>query len=130
MLPVSATLRARVALAPRSVVLIDKFGELTAQELLAQAQLHRHRPGSALPGRGHSPWNLLPAHAPLRQIMVTVLASDAPLELRSSGTPERLSPRRRGPLSPSQFLTLLDLGRRIGLRPGRRVASAAPGVHG
>lgn len=130
MLPVSATLRARVALTPRSVVLIDRFGTLTAQELLAQARLHRHRPGSALPGRGHSPWNLLPAHAPLRQIMVTVLASDAPLELRSSGTPEHLSPRRRGPLTPSQFLTLTDLGRRIGLRPGRRVASAAPGVHG
>lgn len=130
MLPVSATLRARVALKPRSVVLIDRFGELTAHELLAQAQLHRHRPRSALPGRDHSPWNLLPAHAPLRQVMVTVLSSDAPLELRSSGATTHHAPGQRGPLTPSQFLTLMDLGRRIGLRPGRRVASAAPGVHG
>lgn len=130
MLRVSATLRARVALRPRSVVLIDRFGELTAQELLAQAQLHRHRPGSALPGRDRSPWNLLPPYAPLRQVLVAALSSDAPLELRSTGGAEHAGLPRRGPLTPSQILTLMDLGRRVGLRPGRRAASAAPGVHG
>ena len=125
-LPPSTALRARVALRPRAIVLVDRHGALDAGELLDQVHLHRRR------HRGTPPAGLrdLPATAPLRQVLVTVLAGNGVLDLRSSGRTGRPHVRRRGPLSARQLASLTDLARRIGLRPGRRVASLAPGVHG
>jgi O-succinylbenzoic acid--CoA ligase len=121
-----AALRARVGARPRAVVLVDRYGALTGGELLDLVRLHRSGPGAAgAPGLG-----ALPATAPLRQVLVTALAGDGMLELRSSGSTGSPRPQRRGPLTGAQLLTLLDLARRIGLRPGRRTACAAPGVHG
>ncbi|MGP9537474.1 AMP-binding protein [Brachybacterium sp. AOP43-C2-M15] len=127
LLQASTALRARVALHPRALALVDRRGELTAGELLDLVQLHRRRRrGTAAPaGLG-----ALPPSAPLRQVLVTALAGDGSLELRSSGSTGTPRPQRRGPLSPAQLVTLTDLARRIGLRPGRCIASAAPGVHG
>ncbi|NMA76948.1 MAG: long-chain fatty acid--CoA ligase [Actinomycetales bacterium] len=127
LLQASTALRARVALRPRSTVLLDRHGELTAGELLDLVDLYRsgyRRPGSSN-GLG-----ALPPSAPARQVLVTALAGDGNLELRSSGSTGGPRLQRRGPLSAAQLSTLVDLGRRIGLRPGRRIASAAPGVHG
>ena len=122
-LSASATLRARVALRPRSTVLVDRHGELCAEELLDLVRLHRRRRRTRA-----LPLAELPPTAPLRQVLVTALAGNGTLEVRSSGTtgPPRL--QRRGPLSPAQLLTLGDLARRIGLRPGRSIASLVPGV--
>lgn len=126
-LQASTALRARVALRPRTVVLLDRHGPLTAGELLDLVRLHRRRRrGARAPGG----LGTLPATASLRQVLVTVLAGDGTLELRSSGSTGGPRTQHRGPLSPAQLVTLADLARRIGLRPGRRVASAAPGVHG
>ncbi|GAA1488321.1 AMP-binding protein [Brachybacterium sacelli] len=130
LLRTSTALRARVALRSRGVVLVDRFGELTAAELLDQVRLLGHRPGRA-PHPGHARGlATLPSTASLRQVLVTALAGDGTLDLRSSGTTGDPRTLRRGALSPAQLTTLLDLARRIGLRPGRRVASLAPGVHG
>lgn len=122
----STALRTRVALRPRTAVLVDRHGTLDAGELLDQVHLHRRR------HRGTPPAGLLdlPATAPLRQVLVTVLAGNGVLELRSSGSTGRPRVRRRGPFSARQLASLTDLARRIGLRPGRRVACLAPGVHG
>ena len=126
LLQASTALRARVALRPRSVALVDRHGELTAGELLDLVHLHRRRSRATAPtGLG-----ALPATAPLRQVLVAALAGDGTLELRSSGSTAAPRLQRRGPLSPAQLATLADLGRRIGLRPGRTIACAAPGVHG
>lgn len=130
LLQASTALRARAALRPHSVVIIDRFGTLSAAELLAQAQLHGHRGGRDAHSVGGPRWDLLPPDAPLRQVLVTALATHGALELRSSGSTGRPCSQRRGPLSPTQLTCLADLARRVGLRPGRRVASAAPGVHG
>jgi len=126
LLQASTALRARVVLRPRAVVLTDHRGALSAGELLDLVQLHRRR------HRGVPVTDLgdLPATAPLRQVLVTALAGDGVLAPRSSGTTGAPRLHRRGPLSPSQLVTLSDLGRRIGLRPGRSIASLAPGVHG
>lgn len=129
-LQASTALRARVALHPRSVVLIDRFGTLTAADLLAQAQLLRHGNDSAAGPGGGTRFGALPARAPLRQVLVTALCEGGTLELRSSGSTGSPHSQTRRPLSPAQLAMLTDLARRIGLRPGRRVASAAPGVHG
>lgn len=120
-------LRARLALRPRALVLVDRYGELRAADLLDLVRLHRRRTRRG--SRAVRLADLLPT-APLRQVLVTALAADGPLDLRTGGAsgPPRL--RRHGALSPSQLLTLSDLGRRIGLRPGRRIACLAPGVHG
>lgn len=125
-LQASTALRARVALRPHTRVLLDRHGTLDAAELLDLVDLHRRR------RRGSSPSALgdLPVTAPLRQVLVSVLAGDGVLEMRSSGTTGTPHRRRRGPLSVGQLSTLADLAARIGLRPGRRVACLAPGVHG
>src|SRR5699024_10449852 len=125
-LPPSTALRARVALRPRAIVLVDRHRALDAGELLDQAYLHRRR------HRGTPPAALrvLAATVPLRQVLVTALAGNGVLDLRRSGRTGRPHVRRRGPLSARQLASLTDLARRIGLRPGRRVASLAPGVHG
>lgn len=119
-----SALRLRAGLRPRRVVLTDAHGELTARELQDIATLLR--------GRGDRAPRLtdLPADAPLRQVLATALASDGALDLRSSGSTGDPHLQHRGPLTPAQLRTLLDLARRIGLRPGVRIASAAPGVHG
>lgn len=123
----TTALRARVALRPRSLVLRDQHGELIAGELMDLVDLHRRRTrrSGARPGLG-----ALPATAPLRQVLVTALAGDGRLEMRSSGS--SASPRlmRRSTLTSAQLTTLADLARRIGLRPGRTIACAAPGLHG
>ena len=124
-LQASTALRARVALRPRTVVLRDQHGTLEAEELLDLVQLHRRRRGAAPTGLG-----ALPATAPLRQVLVSVLAGNGVLELRSSGSTGPPHRRRRGPLTLGQLSSLSDLAGRIGLRPGRRVACLAPGVHG
>ncbi|GAA4524739.1 AMP-binding protein [Brachybacterium paraconglomeratum] len=122
----SAALRARLSLRPRAVVLLDLRGTLTAGELLDQVQLHRRSRRTAdRPGLG-----ALPANASLRQVLVTALAGNGMLELRSSGSTGSPRTERRGPLSVAQLATLADLGRRIGMRRGQRIACAAPGVHG
>lgn len=127
---IGTVVRRRLALRPGRVVLVDREGTLRAGDLLDLVRLRRATPGSS----PHSvPLGLadLPATAPLRQVLVTALAADGELLLRSSGTTlgqPRL--QRRGPLSAKQLVMLLDLARRVGLRPGRTVASAAPGVHG
>lgn len=123
----ATALRARLALRPRATVLVDRHGELRGDELLDLVRLHRRRRrrGARSVGLGD-----LPAAAPLRQVLVTALAGNAVLELRSSGTTGAPRIQRRGPLTPAQLLTLTDLARRIGLRPGRRIACLAPGVHG
>ncbi|APX34534.1 acyl-CoA synthetase [Brachybacterium sp. P6-10-X1] len=129
LLRTSAALRARVALRPGSVVLVDRFGELTAAELLDQVHLLGHRPRRAArhtPTRG---LRVLPPDAALRQVLLEALAGDGTLDVRSRGTVGGASTLHRGALSPTQLATLVDLARRTGLRPGRRVASAAPGVH-
>lgn len=125
-LQAATALRARVALRPRTTVLVDRHGELTAGDLLDLVHLHRRR------HRGTPPVSIsaLPATAPLRKVLVTALSGDGVLELRSSGSTGVPHLRRRGPLSASQLACLGDLARRIGLRPGRRVACLAPGVHG
>lgn len=122
----STTLRARVALRPRTTILVDRHGELSAGDLLDLVHLHRRRHrGTPVPGIG-----ALPATAPLRTVLVTALAGNGVLELRSSGATGPPHLRRRGPLSAGQLACLSDLARRIGLRPGRQVACLAPGVHG
>lgn len=122
----SSALRARLSLRPRAVVLLDQRGALTAGELLDQVQLHRRSRGSmAQPRLG-----ALPADASLRQVLVTALAGNGMLELRSSGSTGSPRTQRRGPLTVAQLATLADLGRRIGMRPGKRIACAAPGLHG
>ncbi|MGO3208704.1 MAG: AMP-binding protein, partial [Brachybacterium sp.] len=122
----SSALRTRLSLRPRAVVLLDQRGALTAGELLDQVQLHRRSRGSAAqPGLG-----ALPAAASLRQVLVTALSGNGMLELRSSGSTGLPRTQRRGPLTVAQLSTLADLGRRIGMRPGQRIACAAPGVHG
>lgn len=126
LLQASTALRARVALRPRSLVLRDRHGILTAGDLLDLVDLHRRRHRDTPPARLSS----LPATAPLRQVLVTALAGDGVLDLRSSGSTGAPRLRRRGPLSMGQLTTLSDLARRIGLRPGRSVANLAPGVHG
>lgn len=123
----TTALRARVALRPRSVVLRDQHGTLSAGELMDLVDLHRRRSrrSGAPPGLG-----ALPVTAPLRQVLVTALAGDGRLEMRSSGSTAGPRLLRRSTLTPAQLTTLTDLARRIGLRPGRTIACAAPGVHG
>lgn len=125
-LQASTALRMRVALRPHTAALVDRHGALGAGELLDLVHLHRRR------HRGTPPAGLrdLPATAPLRQVLVTVLAGNGVLDLRSSGSTGLPHVRRRGPLSTQQLASLTDLARRIGLRPGRRIACLAPGVHG
>lgn len=125
-LQASTALRMRVALRPHTPALVDRHGTLGAGELLDLVHLHRRR------HRGTPPAGLrdLPATAPLRQVLVTVLAGNGVLDLRSSGSTGLPHVRRRGPLSTQQLASLTDLARRIGLRPGRRIACLAPGVHG
>ncbi|WME23889.2 AMP-binding protein [Brachybacterium sp. GU-2] len=125
-LDVGAALRARLGARPRAVVLMDYHGPLTGGELLDLVRLQRS--GTATADRAGLP--ALPAEAPLRQVLAAVLAGPDVLELRSSGSTGAPRPQRRGPLSPAQLLSLADLARRIGLRPGRVTACAAPGVHG
>lgn len=124
LLQASTALRLRAATRPHSVVLTDIHGDLSARDLLGLAQL--------MSGRGgHRPALAeLPPQAPLREVLLTALAGDGNLDLRSNGTtgPPRI--QRRGPLTPAQLRTLADLARRIGLRAGARVATAAPGVQG
>ena len=136
----AAALRTRLGARPRRTVLVDVRGPLTGGELLDLVRLHRSGTArSGTPGTGGdlvddagtaSGIASLPAAAPLRQVLVTALAGDGTLTPRSSGSTGAPRPRARGPLTPAQLLTLLDLGRRIGLRPGRSIACAAPGVHG
>ncbi|WP_114856009.1 AMP-binding protein [Brachybacterium sp. YJGR34] len=123
----STALRARAALRPRSELLVDRHGTLTAGDLLDQVSLLRRRSRRLT---GPPRLGMLPATAPLREVLLTVLAGDGMLEMRSSGTGGRPRLQRRGPLTGAQVRHLADLGRRIGLRRGRRIASAAPGVHG
>ncbi|WP_394216026.1 acyl-CoA synthetase [Brachybacterium vulturis] len=125
LVPAAAVLRARVALRPRTVVLEDSHGTLDAGELLDLVQLHRRRRR-----RPHTALSALPTTAPLRQVLVTVLAGNGVLTHRSDGGAGAARLQRRGPLTPAQLLTLADLARRIGLAPGRRVACLTPGVHG
>lgn len=125
LLPAAAVLRARVALRPRSIVLEDRHGSLDAGELLDLVQLHRRRGR-----RSHTALSSLPATAPLRQVLVTVLAGNGVLTHRSNGGAGAPRLQQRGPLTPAQLVTLSDLARRIGLGPGRRVACLTPGVHG
>lgn len=124
LLQAGTALGLRSRLRPRQVVLVDERGELTAEDL--------HRMVALLARPGTSPPSLadLSPEAPLRRVLAVALAARGNLELRSSGTTGEPRLQRRGPLSPSQLRTLLDLARRTGLRPGTRVASAAPGVHG
>ena len=136
----AAALRTRLGARPRRTVLVDVRGTLTGGELLDLVRLHRSGSGrSGTPGTSGvladeagttSGIAALPAAAPLRQVLVTALAGDGTLTPRSSGSTGAPRPRARGPLTPAQLLTLLDLGRRIGLHPGRSIACAAPGVHG
>lgn len=124
LLQAGTALRLRAATRPRALVLLDDRGELRAGDLLGQVHLRTRR--------GAAPVRLadLPPQAPLREVLLTVLAGDGTLEPRSSGSTGTPRTQRRGPLSPAQLSTLLDLSRRIGMRPGRVVASLAPGVHG
>lgn len=124
LLQAGTALRWRAGLRPSQVVLTDVHGELTVRELRDIASLLRSRRARA------DRLSELPADAPLRQVLATALASAGALELRSSGSTGDPHLQRRGPLTPAQLRTLLDLARRIGLRPGVRIASAAPGVHG
>lgn len=124
MLQPSTSLRLRALTRPASVVLTDVNGDLTARDLLDLAQLIRRR------SRDQPGLIDLPPHAPLREVLLTVLASDGNVDLRSSGTTGAPRTQHRGPLTPAQLRTLADLVRRIGLRAGARVATAAPGVHG
>ncbi|GAA1321083.1 AMP-binding protein [Brachybacterium rhamnosum] len=116
-------LRLRAATRPRSVVLIDVHGELTAGDLQGHLQLLERR-GAERPRLGE-----LPPWAPLRQVLVTALAGHGHLDLRSSGTTGAPRVLERGPLTAPQLRTLTDLARRIGVRRGARVATAIPGVH-
>lgn len=116
-------LRLRAATRPRSVVLIDVHGELTAGDLQGHLQLLERR-GAERPRLGE-----LPPWAPLRQVLVTALAGHGHLDLRSSGTTGAPRVLERGPLTAPQLRTLTDLARRIGVRKGARVATAIPGVH-
>ncbi|GAA1487197.1 AMP-binding protein [Brachybacterium fresconis] len=129
LLRTSTALRARVALRPGRVVLTDRFGELTAAELLDQVHLLAHRPDRAA---RHTPSRGLRALAPdaaLRQVLLTALSGDGTLDVRTPDAVGGASTLHRGSLTATQLATLADLARRIGLRPGRRLASAAPGVH-
>lgn len=125
-LDVATALRARIGARPRAAVLVDQHGTLTGGELLDLVRLHRSGTSAAV----RTGLGALPSDAPLRQVLVTALAGDGDLELRSSGSTGRPRPQRRGPLTAAQLLSLVDLARRIGLRPGRVTACAAPGVHG
>lgn len=140
---VAAVLRARLGTRARSVVLVDRQGMLTGQDLLDLVRLRREHPrhgllhGPAHPAArtvAHLPAaqdpGALSATAPLRQVLVAVLAADGEVVLRSSGSTGAPRLQRRGPLTPAQLRCLLDLGRRVGLRRGRLVACLAPGVHG
>lgn len=123
-LQAGTALALRARLRPQQVVLIDALGELSAHDLHSMATLMRRR------GRRTPHLSALAPNAPLREVLATALAAHGALELRSSGSTGAPHLQRRGPLSPAQLRTLTDLARRIGLRPGRRIASAAPGVHG
>ncbi|WP_341857053.1 hypothetical protein [Brachybacterium sp. GPGPB12] len=59
-----------------------------------------------------------------------MLAGPDVLEPRSSGSTGAPRPRGAAPSPPRRLLSLADLARRIGSRPGRVTACAAPGVHG
>lgn len=124
LLPASTALRLRATTRPHSVVLTDIHGDLSARDLLGLAQLMNGRGGNR-PALAD-----LPPQAPLREVLLTALAGDGNLDLRSSGTTAPPRVLRRGPSTPAQLRTLADLARRIGLRAGTRVATAAPGVHG
>lgn len=117
-------LRVRAASRPRTVVLTDAHGDLTAEDLLGQTQLMT-RPGIHHPGLAE-----LPTDAPLRQVLATALATDGRLELRSSGGTGAPRVISRGDLGPQQLRTLRSLAQRTGLRPRARLATALPGVHG
>lgn len=124
LLQASTALRLRAATRPSSVVLTDIHGDLTARDLLDLVHLIRRR-SRERPGLAE-----LPPHAPLREVLLTALAGRGDIDLRSSGTTGAPRIQHRGPLTPGQLRTLADLARRIGLRSGARVATAAPGVHG
>lgn len=118
-------LRLRARLRPREVVLVDAEGSLTAADLLDLARERAER----RPPSGGGLVRLEPG--PLREILAAIAAPGARgLVLRTSGTTGAPRGQRRGPLRPGQLLLGLDLARRIGLRPGLTLASAAPGEHG
>ena len=77
-LDTAAALRARIGTRARSVVLVDNRGALTGGDLLDLVRLHRAGSGA----EGHGELGALPAAAPLRQVVVTVLAGDGTLEPR------------------------------------------------
>lgn len=126
-------LRLRARLQPRRVVLTDAKGELTARDLDGiTALMHRGRTATSARSVPRCPPQVaeLPPDAPLRQVLATALTAGDELEMRSSGSTGPPHLQRRGPLSAAQLRTLRDLARRIGLRGGASIASAAPGVHG
>lgn len=126
-LQAGTALRLRSSLRPGAVVLTDVRGDLALQELAGHVEL------MARSGRfqRHAPrLSELPVDAPLRQVLATALASGAHLEMRSSGGSGIPRFLQHGPLTTSQLRTLRDLAHRIGVRRGRRIATALPGVHG
>ncbi|MFC0674107.1 AMP-binding protein [Brachybacterium hainanense] len=110
----------RARLTPRAVVLIDEEGPLTAADLLDHARTR----ASEDPTVALSP-------APLREILARICTPGAEaVILRSSGTTGAPVPHPRTAPSLAQLRTGLDLARRLGMRPGRTLACAAPGEHG
>lgn len=109
---------------PGAVVLTDTRGRLTAEDLHGQLQLMEQR--DTRPPR----LSELPAAAPLRQVLVTALAGDGQLDLRSSGATGAPRVHHRGPSTAAQQRTWNDLAKRIGLRRHAVVATALPGVQG
>lgn len=126
-LQAGSALRMRAAVRPGAVVLTDVHGDLSGRDLVGLVELlarrgDRHGGGPRLSD--------LPADAPLRQVLATALAAGGELELLTSGSTGGPRTQRRGPLAAAHLRTLRDLAHRTGLRRGRRIASAAPGVRG
>lgn len=120
-------MRLRARTDRHGIVLTDAQGDLTAGDLADHVDLlsRRSRRGTDAPRLGD-----LPPDAPLRSVLAAALSAGGSLDMLSSGTTGEPRLHRRGPLTPAQLRTLTSLARRIGLRRGVKIASAAPGVHG
>lgn len=134
-LTLSSALRLRARLPSRSPVLIDAHGQLTAADLLDLARDgDRAEPDPELDAQdagmqeaGHV--RLRPG--PLREILAAAAAPGVRrIAVRSSGTTGSPRSLARGPLSVPQLALGLELAHRLGMRPGRTIACAAPGEHG
>ncbi|EWS80622.1 acyl-CoA synthetase [Brachybacterium phenoliresistens] len=134
-LTLATVLRLRARLSPGSPVLVDVHGQLTAADLLDLARRTRparhHRGVHAQDAGTPAPADVHLRPGPLREILAAVAAPGVRrIAVRSSGTTAAPRALARGPLSLTQLVLGLDLAHRLGMRPGRTIACAAPGEHG